>query len=222
MLESIVSSRVRRTLFEYILTHPNNRFYLRGLAKNLDLSISPLRRELKRLEKSGLLHSEQEANILFYTVKTDSTLFHQLNLAAAQPAVLPSVPNQPSELQPSFEASQSVNTVVSSAVNFHEVTASPADLVSWQQVLKGPIGLATGVVGMLLAFIISGLIYMSVSSQTSTSDTAKGYKIQEKETVVTVIASPTPSSAGVMQGERWKIVPGGFGGFSPAVSTDVL
>ena len=55
MLETLISSRIRRALFEYILTHPSERFYLRGLAKSLGLSVSPLRREIKRLEHSGML-----------------------------------------------------------------------------------------------------------------------------------------------------------------------
>ena len=78
MLETLVSSRIRRTLFEYILSHPTERFYLRGLAKDLGLSVSPLRRELKRLERSGMLRAEAEGNILFYRVNPQAPVFLQL------------------------------------------------------------------------------------------------------------------------------------------------
>ena len=81
MLEALVAPRIRRTLFEYLLTHPADRFYLRGLAKELQLSISPLRRELKRLERAGMLRAIQEGNILFYTVNADSPAFLQLRQA---------------------------------------------------------------------------------------------------------------------------------------------
>ena len=57
MLETFISSRIRRALFEYILCHAGERFYLRGVAKELSLSISPLRRELKRLEQAGMLRT---------------------------------------------------------------------------------------------------------------------------------------------------------------------
>ena len=78
MLEALISSRIRRTLFEYLLAHPTDRFYLRGLAKDLSLSVSPLRRELKRLEHSGMLKAVQEGNMLFYTVDTNSPTFLEL------------------------------------------------------------------------------------------------------------------------------------------------
>lgn len=84
MLESLVSSRIRRTLIDYLLSHPTDRFYLRGLSKDLELSLSPLRRELKRLEQSGLLKTEPEGNMLFYTVNTTSTLFQELNSLKAK------------------------------------------------------------------------------------------------------------------------------------------
>ena len=88
MLETFVSSKIRRALLEYILTHPTGRFYLRGLAKTLGLPVSPLRRELKRLERSGMLTATPEANILFYTVQTASPAFLELRrvgLAAVEP-----------------------------------------------------------------------------------------------------------------------------------------
>jgi len=78
VLETLVSSRIRRTLFEHLLTHPTDRFYLRGLAKELGLSVSPLRRELKRLEQAGMLKAVQEGNMLFYIVDSGSPAFLQL------------------------------------------------------------------------------------------------------------------------------------------------
>ena len=82
MFETLVSSRIRRALFEHILAHPSNRFYLRGLAKSLGLSVSPLRRELKRLEQAGMLRVVQEGNMLFYTVNTEAATFLQLQRAS--------------------------------------------------------------------------------------------------------------------------------------------
>ena len=81
MLEALVSSRIRRALLEYILAHPTDRFYLRGLAKQLGLAVSPLRRELKRLQRSGMLTATPEANLLFYKVNTTSPAFLELRQA---------------------------------------------------------------------------------------------------------------------------------------------
>lgn len=89
MFEPLISSRIRRSLVDYLLTHPNDKFYLRGLAKELNLSVSPLRRELKKLQQAGLLTSFHEANILYYVVNAASPLLHQL-----QQAVSPQLPLQ--------------------------------------------------------------------------------------------------------------------------------
>ena len=78
MLETLISSKIRRALFEHLLTHPRDRFYLRGLAKELHLSISPLRRELKRFEQNGLLTTIQEANIRFYIVNENAPELRQI------------------------------------------------------------------------------------------------------------------------------------------------
>lgn len=86
MFEALVSSRIRRALLEHIVAHPEGRFYLRGLAKQLGLPITPVRRELKRLEQLGVLAGYHEANIRFYTVNQHSPAFAELKpLAAASP-----------------------------------------------------------------------------------------------------------------------------------------
>ena len=91
MLESLVASKIRRTLLEYILTHLDHRFYLRGVAKELVLPVSPVQRELKRLERLGLLKTQQEANIRFYLVDQACPHFVQLKQAfmSSTPTVIP-------------------------------------------------------------------------------------------------------------------------------------
>ncbi|MDP3723294.1 MAG: winged helix-turn-helix domain-containing protein [Candidatus Omnitrophota bacterium] len=71
MLEPLVSSKVRRKVLEHLLAHPERRFYLRGLARELGLTVSPVHRELKRLERFGVLKTFHEANVCFYV--TDET-----------------------------------------------------------------------------------------------------------------------------------------------------
>ena len=136
MLEALISSRIRRTLFEYLLTHPTDRFYLRGLAKHLSLSISPLRRELARLEQSGMLRAEQEGNIRFYTVTTASPAFLELQ-QVSQPvpaAVIPAAP---------------------AAVPTTPVSAVP---------LRTPVLVGTALVGIALMLVMAGLFYMTMTN----------------------------------------------------------
>ena len=86
MFETLVSSRIRRALLEHTLTHPQEPFYLRGLAKQLNLSISPLRRELLRLEHAGMLTAIEEGNMRFYRVNTTSPTFLELTKVSLQPS----------------------------------------------------------------------------------------------------------------------------------------
>lgn len=104
MLETFVPSRIRRVLLEHLLAHPEGRFYLRGLAKELDLPISPLRRELIRLEQLGVLKATQEANVRFYVV--DQTAPNFASLKPAQ-AALGLVPEPASQVTASSEATSS-------------------------------------------------------------------------------------------------------------------
>ena len=201
MLETFVPSRVRRALFEHLLTHPDERFYLRGLAKQLSLSISPLRRELKRLEHSGMLKGVQEGNMLFYIVDPASPDFLQLK-QVGQKIEAPSE----ARLEPLSPPALSQQAI--------PVGIAPADrrMAAWRSPLSGPALLGAAGAGMALLLIIAGLLYVSVTQQRLASQASRALATRRAE--VTVVAPPVPSSSGAMRGSRWQVIPGGFGGFS--------
>lgn len=186
MLEALISSRIRRTLFEYLLTHPTNRFYLRGLAKHLRLSISPLRRELARLEQSGMLRAEQEGNIRFYTVTT------------ASPAFL--------ELQ---QVSQPVHATAPAAAR-----SSGSDPSRGVRPLNGPVLVGTALVGIALMLVMAGLFYMTMTNGRFMASVQRALTARSAASQAASAASPGAAQAGAMRGARWQVVPGGFGGFS--------
>lgn len=66
MLEKIVTSKTRVKLLNLFLTHTDDRYYLRELERKLDESLSPLRRQLLKLVKMGILTTEEEANLKYY------------------------------------------------------------------------------------------------------------------------------------------------------------
>lgn len=78
MFEAFIRSRIRRTLLAHLMAQPPRRCYLRGLAKELRVSVGPLHKELHHLERVGLLTSSLEANIRYYTVNQHSALFNEL------------------------------------------------------------------------------------------------------------------------------------------------
>ena len=66
MIEKIITSKTRVKLLELFLTHIDDRYYLRELERLLDESLSPLRRQLLKLQTMGILKVEYEANLKYY------------------------------------------------------------------------------------------------------------------------------------------------------------
>lgn len=137
MLESLVSSRIRRTLLEYLAQSPTERFYLRGLAKTLALPITPLRRELKRLEEAGMLQAMEEGNIRFYTVNTASAVFQELRQATAATPVPP-------------------------AIHLPAVPAPIVALPKPRATLRGPALVGVALAGVAVMLTVAGLAYVSL------------------------------------------------------------
>ena len=205
MLEALISSRIRRALFEHILTHPSERFYLRGLAKSLSLSVSPLRRELKRLEHSGMLRTAQEGNMLFYTVNAESTDFVQLQ-QASQHAKAPS---------PDWLGARGSGLGATAVSAPRALTQSPQPTAqsrmaaSWRAPL--PIGALLGAAGLgaALLIIVASLLYVRLTSREQLSQASWVIRTRKAEQV----SAPRQASS-LLRGRRWQVSPGGFGGFS--------
>ena len=231
MLETLVSSRIRRTLFEHILLHPGDRFYLRGLAKTLQLPVSPLRRELKRLEQAGILQAVPEGNILFYTVNTASPRFIQLQHASETTEAPSGARPKPEGRMPETEALALglSGPIVAEAAAVRPSAAGlavmPVGLVSassrpstrWSGPLAHPVLLGAAGVGVALMAITVSLVYLGMTNHRLASQASR--VLSTKKTEVTVVV-PQTSASGTMRGSRWQIVPGGFGGFSSASNSE--
>ena len=191
MLETLVSSRIRRTLYEHLLTHPQGRFYLRGLAKELGVSVTPLRRELKRLKHSGMLSAVEEGNMLFYTINAASPLFQQLQQAGQR-------------------TSATVTSPLPQAAIPIGVIAAPRHF-SWRNPLSGPAVMMTVGVSVALMLLVVGVFYLGMTNQRLVAQALR--MLSARKTEVTVV-TPQTSTSGAMRGHRWQVVPGGFGGFS--------
>ena len=215
MLEALVSSRIRRTLFEYLLTHPDDRFYLRGLAKALQLSISPLRRELKRLERSGMLQAVEEGNMRFYTINAASPAFVQLRHVGQPGSRLPAegmawagvaLAQNPQPRSPSPEP-----------VLVGVLSTTPRVASSWSSPLSSRALIGAAGAGLALMLIVLGLFYLTMTNQRMLMQAARAFRTRKAE--VKVIVPPSPASS-AMHGARWQLVPGGFGGFSSGANDE--
>lgn len=231
MLEALIAPRIRRTLFEHILTHPRDRFYLRGLAKDLGLPVSPLRRELKRLEHAGMLTTAPEGNILFYAVNTSSPAFLQLQRVgipsqqaladppAAQPVLSAraGVPAARSLGEGGLAHGEPIAVAVQPAATAAVRVTGQSSGSSWwsirlQSLLFGAVG-----AGMLVIVVIVGLLYIAVANRRLAARLSQVLTPPKPELTVVV---PPASSSGTMRGNRWQVVPGAFGGFSSGASNE--
>ncbi|MCU0678948.1 MAG: hypothetical protein MUC28_00680, partial [Planctomycetes bacterium] len=57
MLGKLFGSNTRVKILKLFLLHPDNKFYIRQIARGLKLQVNSVRRELENLEKFGLLKS---------------------------------------------------------------------------------------------------------------------------------------------------------------------
>ena len=204
MLEPLIASRVRRTLLEHFLSHPGERFYLRGLAKVLNLSVSPTRRELLRLEQLGILKAYPEANIRFYVLDPSSPLVAQLTPhELSAPAQIGSTPEA---TEPAQEASSAHAPEWSVAATVHQ-PLRPA--IPWLAVIG-----AVTVTVVMLGVGVASYLEMTNSRWIEAARDA----LRTPRTQVTVVEQPAAatgaSASGVMRGSRWQVVPGGLGAFS--------
>ena len=223
MLETLVAPRIRRTLFEYALAHPHERFYLRGLAKALDLPISPLRRELKRLERAGMLSAAQEGNILFYTVNGTSPTFLQLQ-RASQPAIVATASEEPTEAPSSRPQTADHRPQISPEHSTPSPEPIPVGVISPSSVsvLRHPLDSAVlvgaTVMGMALVLIVAATLYGILTKQGGVSQMFSTSVVSKPD--VTIANPPRTASSGVMHGSRWQLVPGGVGGFSSSATKE--
>ncbi len=213
MLETLVSSKIRRAVLGYLLTHAEGHFYLRGLAKELGLAISPLRRELKLMERQGLLKAHQEGNMLFYLVDQRSARFAELRslgtaLGLAGSPELPQPVPAPLELAP--VAAPLLAPVLPAAEPPHPAAAVTRAWDMWRGVGWGALGMA--LMGMTGYLMISHQQLMELARRTARAPAAQ-------VSVVTDVMPHASPASGELRGSRWRLLPGAVGGFAPGRST---
>ena len=70
MLETFITSRVRRKIIVVYAKYPEFHTHVRGLAKLIKEDPGNIQRELKNLEKAGFLMAEKQGNTkMYYTNK---------------------------------------------------------------------------------------------------------------------------------------------------------
>jgi len=89
MLKSLFSSSIRGDVLSLLLNSPDEKFYVREIAKLLRKNPSGVKRELDNLEKMGIVFSERVANLKYFQADKDSPLFSELKNLIAKSLGLP-------------------------------------------------------------------------------------------------------------------------------------
>ena len=75
---NITKSKTRKAILELYFNHPEKRYYLRELEKILHFPVQNIRRELLKLEKTGIFKREKSGNQVYYFLNTESPIFNDL------------------------------------------------------------------------------------------------------------------------------------------------
>ncbi len=89
MLRSLFSSSIRADVLALLLNSPEERFYVREIAKLLRKNPSGVKRELDKLEEMGIVTSEKVANLKYFQANKNSPLFFELKDLIAKSLGLP-------------------------------------------------------------------------------------------------------------------------------------
>lgn len=78
IINRLFSSKLRTKLLDVFLSSPNARFYIRELERKIKEEAKNVSRELKNLEALGLLISEKQGNLKYYSVNENFFLYAEL------------------------------------------------------------------------------------------------------------------------------------------------
>ena len=78
MLDTFITSRVRRKIIVIYAKYPDFKTHVRGLAKLIKEDAGNIQRELKKLEKVGFLVSEKQGNTKVYSTNKHFVIFKEL------------------------------------------------------------------------------------------------------------------------------------------------
>jgi DNA-binding transcriptional ArsR family regulator len=89
MLEKLFTSGIRADIMSLLFNNPEEKFYVREIARLINKNPSGVKRELDKLQKMNLVTTEKEGNLKYFRVNTHSPLFPELKGLIAKSLGLP-------------------------------------------------------------------------------------------------------------------------------------
>ncbi len=78
MLEQIFSSVARSKIIKFFCVNAQEKFFVRELARNLNVQLNSIRRELSNLEEFGFLKSQEEGGKKYYYTNKEFSLYTEM------------------------------------------------------------------------------------------------------------------------------------------------
>ncbi len=89
MLEKLFTSGIRADIMSLLFNNPEEKFYVREIARLINKNPSGVKRELDKLKLMDLVTSEREGNLKYFKVNRNSPLFPELKGLIAKSLGLP-------------------------------------------------------------------------------------------------------------------------------------
>ncbi|HCR35476.1 hypothetical protein A2130_01430 [Candidatus Woesebacteria bacterium GWC2_33_12] len=77
-LEDIITSKVRVKILELFFSNLTEMYHVRGIVREIKEEINAVRRELEKMEASGILKKEPRGNRIYYFLRNDYPMFGDL------------------------------------------------------------------------------------------------------------------------------------------------
>lgn len=77
MLDLITKSKTRQKILKLLFANENKSFYLSEIAKKTKTSTGTCQRELNKMVKSGILKTEKQGPLRYYTLNKQNSLFNE-------------------------------------------------------------------------------------------------------------------------------------------------
>src|SRR5258708_4453912 len=77
-LGDIITSKVRIEILELFFGNPTEMYHVRGIVREIDEEINAVRRELTKLEESGVIRKEARGNRIYYWIRDDYPMYGDL------------------------------------------------------------------------------------------------------------------------------------------------
>ncbi|MBU1853744.1 MAG: winged helix-turn-helix domain-containing protein [Candidatus Omnitrophica bacterium] len=209
MIEKLVTSRMRAKLLRLFLTNIDNRFYLRELERLLNESLSPLRRQLIKLVKMGILITEHEGNLKYYRLNKSFERIEDLRRLVLGNEGAPYIGPKANDTVPKGNDTVTFTKTLSQAPPLTPTLPPKVERMdegaNVARRMKYDVVILTGI-SLVVLIVAIFTIYSSNKNIRQIADLVAEKTIERTEVVAKRIGSPTRPDE--MVSRRWKLLPG--------------